>query len=696
MKLRILGWETKDMRCPDAKLKFNEDDKIDFLQMNNGTGKTTSLILIKMALSGEKDIIKLGEEIEAQDKQRNDLPDNLHSLIRSNKNKGKFVLYTKINDEPYTFEIEINRQIETEQAAKISTISKAIGGKNIGWMPPEESKPFLSIHFVNLFVFNGENASALFVKGSDYAKQSIYTLCQFNILEEARSYADEYLKLRTLEAGRSGEKGVKTRFQNLLNEAEGHLKKIEKERNKLNTELQDFKKKFKELDEKIGKKIKENKENEEKRTKIDEEIKDNKKRITDARKNIYYDLINPARINKSSLDNLISFKNDLSALKLPDNAARSFFIELSKNKKCVCNTPIGPKEKKAIIENAESYLDDSSVSILNAFKTSISRYEDSDSFELMAHFETLNKADKKEAELETAKTRFLASVGKDDENFTKNVKEHEKLRNEIRLSENVLNEYDGPSDQDEVKKGTIHDDLINIETIKKIVEKYKNANIEVNKTVQLKEATDLFKEILSGVIVKSKQTITQGIKEKAQTDIDKILTEANPKIVIKEIDNYVELTRVGAESEHKGTGAPLSMGQRLAAAYIFMSSALSYSNASVPFIVDSPTGSLDDVNREGIGKAIPNVADQFITFIQPSEKKIFYSHARESANYKCSHTTIFWLTPKVKEWLKANDKNIKEEDKEIYDDWGVVYGHTNMKNYELADEADESNEFKEE
>lgn len=682
MDLRILGWDSKNMRCPDATLRFNRDDRIDFLQMNNGTGKTTTLILIKMALSGEKDIIKLGEAVEPSAKSKNDLPDNLHSLLRNEKDHGKFILYTLINDQKYTFEIEINRLVKSKEAAQIYTIAREIKGKNTGWLPPSEAKPFLSLHFVNIFVFNGENASGIFEKNNDYAKKTISTLCQFNILEEAQDYAEAYLRLKIAEVGRSSEKGVGTRFENLLDMAEKKLQECKDERKELSDLIKKDQVEYNKLDEKIGAKINENEDNNSKREKIQNNIDKNSNSIINIRKNIYADLINPAKINKSTISNLIKFKKDLSHLKLPDNAARSFFIELSAEKECICRRPIGPEEKEAIKNNADLYLDDSTVSILNALKTSISLYEKAEPSNLQENFKELNEADMNAAKFETEKTRLITKIGDEDEEFRSDVERYGYLKGEIEKQNNILAEYDEPAVIEDVQKGLIHDDLINIETIKKIVEKYKIEVSKVNKTVSLKKATDLFKEILSSVIVRSRKVITDGIHKMAQKEIDKILTEANPKIIIKKIDNYVELDR-------PGTGVPLSMGQRLAAAYIFMSAALGYSNTSVPFIVDSPTGALDDVNREGIGQAIPNISEQFITFIQPAERPIFYSHARLAAENKCSHATIFWLTKRNKDWLNKYSDEIEAKDKKIYDDWGMVMGHKHMANYNLSEEAKE-------
>ena len=56
MKLKIIGWESNGLRCPDIKLdlhKNSELPKVYVFQMRNGVGKTTTKDLIKSALSGK-------------------------------------------------------------------------------------------------------------------------------------------------------------------------------------------------------------------------------------------------------------------------------------------------------------------------------------------------------------------------------------------------------------------------------------------------------------------------------------------------------------------------------------------------------------------------------------------------------------------------------------------------------------------
>src|SRR5690606_8405714 len=54
--LRILGWKAVGLRCPDHELSFDKGSgqpyKVTLIQMPNGTGKTTTLALLRAALSG--------------------------------------------------------------------------------------------------------------------------------------------------------------------------------------------------------------------------------------------------------------------------------------------------------------------------------------------------------------------------------------------------------------------------------------------------------------------------------------------------------------------------------------------------------------------------------------------------------------------------------------------------------------------
>ena len=214
MKIKVLGWRSKGMRCPDAKLAFDKANNVDVIQMNNGTGKTTTLKLIQIALSGPNIEYSDDEDVKLKTK-----PDE---YLHMDAGKGSFELDMEFDDDSYTFIVEINKGSED---IKFSTSSPKIGGKLSGYHPPEEAAPFLSIDFVKLIVFDGEKAGELFGEGQS-ARNSINTLCQFNILDNSKNIAYEFLQIRLKEDG-SG-KGAKATETKVINEYESFSARLKK------------------------------------------------------------------------------------------------------------------------------------------------------------------------------------------------------------------------------------------------------------------------------------------------------------------------------------------------------------------------------------------------------------------------------------------------------------------------------------
>ena len=99
MNIRILSWETYGLRCPDMLVDFDEKKSIHFVQMPNGTGKTTVINLIKHTLSNNWKNVDINE---FEDDQRN-IREGLFKLsiqteINNKKNKQVFKISFNFND----------------------------------------------------------------------------------------------------------------------------------------------------------------------------------------------------------------------------------------------------------------------------------------------------------------------------------------------------------------------------------------------------------------------------------------------------------------------------------------------------------------------------------------------------------------------------------------------------------------------
>ena len=76
MKLNLLGWKCEGLRCPDfnIQLDYNESSSATFLQMPNGTGKTTTLRLLKRSLYKHDFKSTEIEEYKAKNSAADELP----------------------------------------------------------------------------------------------------------------------------------------------------------------------------------------------------------------------------------------------------------------------------------------------------------------------------------------------------------------------------------------------------------------------------------------------------------------------------------------------------------------------------------------------------------------------------------------------------------------------------------------------
>lgn len=95
MRFEILGWESEGLRCPDMKVDLHKDGvipKVSIIQMPNGTGKTTTLDMLKVSLSGQATKWD-GQKIRGYRRPGED------------KNKGKFIVNLRVDGKLLTFEL---------------------------------------------------------------------------------------------------------------------------------------------------------------------------------------------------------------------------------------------------------------------------------------------------------------------------------------------------------------------------------------------------------------------------------------------------------------------------------------------------------------------------------------------------------------------------------------------------------------
>ena len=139
MKLNLLAWKCEGLRCPDFEFELNKNGNAlaTFLQMPNGTGKTTTLRLLKRSLYKHEFKSTEIEEYQAKKKEF--------------KKKGFF--QAKFEVEGKIFYTQITFDFEKQDYSYWSSTSDE-GFKNVFQLPSEienvVDKELIDLLFVDL------------------------------------------------------------------------------------------------------------------------------------------------------------------------------------------------------------------------------------------------------------------------------------------------------------------------------------------------------------------------------------------------------------------------------------------------------------------------------------------------------------------------------------------------------------------
>src|SRR5271157_5999341 len=195
----LAGWEAEGLRCPDHKVSFEQHAElvypVSLLQMPNGTGKTTTLHLLRATLSGA-----------AQEEAWS--PSKVRALSKrgSAQAAGSFRVTLLVDGRRVT--ICLNFDFDQGTATYTTTLSS--GMKN-GYKPPQQIEKFLVSQFVSFYVFDGELAELLLDTDRTDAQTVIENLFQLSLFSEVTASIGEYYDRQT--AGRSAteERGLSRR-----------------------------------------------------------------------------------------------------------------------------------------------------------------------------------------------------------------------------------------------------------------------------------------------------------------------------------------------------------------------------------------------------------------------------------------------------------------------------------------------------
>ena len=557
--------------------------------MANGTGKTTTMTLIKGLLDGSA---------------KNWPVDYVKSFAPTTTtgDKGEFSITVKFDEKQYKYFLSLDyvngiAKIETQAPPK---------GRETGLLLPTAIKGIFTPEFVSRFVFDGEQAKKSMDRTSNEADETIRYLYRLDELDEILAMNMNILtEIQNAEGGSTGTRGSLSNLRSRQKKVRDHIASLEKKQKQLNGDIARFSQEKIEK-EKQRQELDKNYEalNKEKNEVIAEQEK-NRGNVDVKITEIVSLVKTPYLVSEGLCNRMYEFGDAMKKLKLPKSSSKDFFTELAYAEKCVCDRCIGEKGRDAILKNAERYLGSDHQAVLNNIKSVLmgSTYDE----RLVAAFEELGK-------LQEQKTRLNARFADVEDKLIKaGGPQVEQLQSEIEV---LIGQISSAQTQLKIIESKDEDD----ETLTEENNLHKARRADAEYEVKIASTTKTNAALRKKNVV---QDLVNEIKTQATAALkEEIIKKANDKIsrVIK--DDYIEIESIDGYIKLKDREGA-SDGQTLSIGYCFLGTLFEEAELEFPFVIDSPTGKMDFDKRQAVADIIPVVFNQMIAFVQSAEVKCF-------------------------------------------------------------------------
>lgn len=617
MKVELRGWSAKGFRCPDIEVDLRRGGdvpRVGLIQMPNGTGKTTTLELLRAALTGNATKWD---------------PDRIQSMAKKDDSvrRGQFEVDLAIDGQGMTIELVLDY---VDGDAQYKTSYKDAGGILHEWDPPNAVKKFLTDQFIKLFIFDGELAPKLIESEKHEAERALDALFQLHLFDSMEDVAERKWEREIKDKGGKTEI-AKTRRENKLKKIRKKITKVEKARKNAVDKKEILEDEIDDKKEEIKEKIDEVKELRNRRKKADKKIKKAEGKIQKRSESLMRDVRSPQKISNSFSEAIGKLKGSLDTLKLPSNTSKQFFVELSKQDECICGSKIDEQSKHTILKRAEDFLGEEISGFINTLKLDIDKYINE-----RPNFPSKDVQEAKDDLAEAISQRIdaegdLRAVKEDlsrrgDEKVEELEEEKEEKEEELGNLKDLLDEIDGspePGDKNDPEE------TFCLQALREMEEEAKQELSEIADTLELRAQIDELTDILQESQERARTRLKAAIVKECRQRLGEILS-FNP-VEIDEISGSLKL------KNQKGA----SVGQTLAVAYTFLTTLLGRGKHQFPLVVDSPANPIDNTVRSEIASVIPDLTDQFVAFTISSERTGFTDYLDKSADGDVKYLTLF-------------------------------------------------------
>ncbi|MFE3109059.1 hypothetical protein ACFXKJ_19380 [Kitasatospora indigofera] len=608
--LQILGWKADGLRCPDHEIDLRkpagDPHRVSLIQMPNGTGKTTTLSLLRAALSGSA--ATGGWDGSEMMKYRKLDGDHSH---------GYFELRLMLGRERVT--VIMNFDFETSRVRYKTTRGQ---GQVEGFEPPYEFRRFMSETFVEAFVFDGELAEHLLDEDHLRAEEIVENLFQIGSLKTLEDKVTQYWDKLTRRS--ATEEIALTRRQNKLNKLRQRLQAAETEKAKLESEQDAATARLEKQRAKYEHEISKEQHRAQQLEAGKSAVESLRARVREDSLEILDTMRSPNALSPVFASKLHALKIGLDRVKLPESAAREFFHELASEDVCVCGRPIDEHVREAILSRAEQYLGSDDVALLNSIKAAIQQAvgesHEGPEENLRSTLKALGEAMEDERSARNELHLLQRSVEQADPAVREASEIIKRLEADLADTGHKLEKYTN-SDTSE--------NSCDVNVLRERVKEAEEDVAEITKTIALKRKRDTLRMILREAYQNARRGILAEVRDDANQRIKELMPHNNIRIM------HIERCLV-LDGKEGG-----SVGENLSIAYAFLASLFYRSERQVPFVVDSPANPIDLANRSRIGPLIPHLTRQFIAFTISSEREQFVPNLQQACDGEVQFITLF-------------------------------------------------------
>ena len=612
--MRILGWKAKGLRCPDHEISCVDSDgqpyPVSLIQMPNGTGKTTTLALLRAALSGAAIDPGWDRQTIAEYKKKNGALQH-----------GYFEVRLLLNDRRATILMEFDFE-----NGRVSYKTTHGPGRRDGFHPPSDFRRFMNENFVNFYVFDGELAQHLLDREYTDAQVVVENLFQMNAFDAMSRKVGEYWDNKTQNVSATEERGL-SRRQNRLVSLRKHLAKCRSDQQELQEKRADLAAQLQKKEDAYHQEIKKEDARFQALNDAETKVERLKGKVREEALDVLDRMRDPHALSSFFATSMLSLKDGLDRVKLPESAAREFFEDLADAQECVCGRPIDAEIAATIRTRAARCLGTEDVALLNSMKTAIKDavgdVDDEAEKDLNGKMGSLVTAVEEERDARNDRDSLRLEAEQADPAVKSARDDIESLRNQIEDVEADLEKFDS-KDQTQNDERTY-----GIEILEKRVDDAERKLAEITHTLTEKAKRDTLTAIIDSAHKKARTGITTELCEQANARISQLMP--NNSISIDRIEQNLIL-----EGQEGG-----SVGETLSIAYAFLATLFHRSDHQLPFVVDSPAGPIDLAVRPKIGELIPNLTGQFIAFTISSERSRFITPLKRASHADIQFVTLF-------------------------------------------------------